>query len=195
MSFVTTAAVIGAGTSLYSAYSSSRANRGASGSPEEMARLADPFNAHREDWAQRLESMWGELSTMNPMDIMKDPQFAFLKEQGLGALGSTMASKGMYSSGTHGTEAAKFATGLSTSFLNQRFNQQMSLVDRLLTTSGANSGNPAAASSNYGQQYAANRSGLYGGIGSALGMLGRTQQGTGSTTTPATDFEYGGFNG
>lgn len=194
MSFATVATVIGAGTSLYSAYWGSRGNSGASANPEQLAALADPFGPHREGWAQRLEEMWSSLSTMNPQEIMKDPQFAFLKEQGLGALNSSMAAKGMYSSGNRGVEGARFAEGLSTSFLDKRWQQQQQLLGNLLTASGATSGAPGAAAQAYGSQYAANESRVTGGIGNALGLLSRYSQPNNQSSTAPT-WGYNGSDG
>lgn len=182
MTVATVAVVAGIGTNLYGAYRAARG--GGSNDPANLAALADRFGSHREGWAQLLESTWGNLSSTNPAEIMKNPNFQFLKEQGLGAINAGSAAGGMFASGNRGIEGAKFASGLSTNFLNQQFNQNQALIGNLLTASGANSGNPGQASTNYGLQTAANTQGLLGGIGSALGLLGRTNWGTGDSNTP-----------
>jgi hypothetical protein len=178
--------LIGLGTSIYS-------SRQARDTGNNAAALADPFAGERGRYGQTLSDMWAQLTSMDPSTIMKDPQFQFLKEQGLGALNSNMAAKGMYGSGNRGTEAAKFATGLSTQFLN--------ILGMLGQLSGGTTGNMGAAGQYYGQGNMSGVNYTNQGIGGLLGQLGRVNWGgpqgatNGNSGTPYTQgqFDYPGI--
>lgn len=74
--------------------------------------MADPFAGSRDNFAQLLVQDWNRLTSTDPAQVLKDPQFQFLKEQGLGAIGAASAASGSYNSGTRGIKGAELQLDL-----------------------------------------------------------------------------------
>lgn len=170
MSFAATAtiaaAAIGAGSSIYSARRASQTGRDA-------AALADPFAGDRGTFAQRLVSDWDRLSTLDPMAILNDPAYQFIKEQGLSGINASAAAGGSFNSGNRLRELTRFSSGLASQFADRQFQQRMQIADRLGQYSGATTGNPAAAGQYMGYGSSAATNYLSQGVGNTLALLNR----------------------
>lgn len=160
-------AVIGAGSAIYSARQSRRIG-------EQAAEMADPFAESRPLFAQKLLDNWDRLTSTNPNDILRDPEFQFLKEQGLGGINAGMAAVGKFNSGNRALEGGKYATGLASQFLDKKFQQRQQILAMLGQLSGGTTGSPAAAGQLYGYGASAGLNVLNSGVGSTLALLNRT---------------------
>jgi len=163
-------AVIGAGTAVYSSRKASQIGSQAAG-------MADPFAENRGLFAQKLMDNWDMLTSTDPQKIMQDPQFQFLKSQGLGAIGAGSAAAGSFNSGGKLTKGAEFATGLASQFLDKQFQQRQQILGLLGQYSGATTGNPGQAGQLYGYGQSASLNYLNQGVGNTLALLNRVPWG------------------
>lgn len=132
-----TAAVIGAGTALYSANRAKSQQKDAQKFAKDQMGALDPFAEYRPEYAKRLdEAMKGEIG-----DISKTPEY----KARLQAAERTIAAQGYTGSGNALVAAAEAGA----SVYQQAFENRQTELDRLGMLSGAQQGQ-AARSSGYG---------------------------------------------
>ena len=129
---------------------------GEGGNPGAAA-AADPFASQRPQYQAQLQNLMA-----NPSSVQNDPGYKFNMQQGLDAVTASKASQGIGTSGAADAARMTFAEGLASSTYQQDFNN-------LSMLSGANSGNPGAAS----QAITAGNNNVNAGIGSLAGLAGK----------------------
>lgn len=189
------AAVVGAGTAVYSA---SQAHKGTSIAQETAntaADRADPAAAQRPFYQQWLTQNWDRLSSLNPAEIMKDPSFRFLQENGMRDINNKASSDGTLRSGTVLEDMSKFNQDLSSTYMDKQFARNMSLMGQLGNFSGLNIGNPGVAGQVTMQGGLAGQQLYNNGInqlGGAFGALSRAAGNYTGAATPTSAFTYNG---
>lgn len=147
MTLATVAAVVGIGAGVNSIVQSNRNRPGGGGSTDQAANTADPFRQHRGFYGLELGTQYNNLQRFNPADIEIDPEYQFLRDQGIGAINKGAAASGMLGSGTRLLDLQKFGTGLASNFADRKYNRQLSLLQMLGGWSGATTGSPTGAAS------------------------------------------------
>lgn len=141
----------------------------------EWTRLNEEINQIESEIAQVEE---GEDGFEGPRDVTEMPGYQFMRDQGLQALASSGAARGMQLSGRQLEESQRFGQGLASQYRGQ-------LIDELgmmagMRPSGAAANNLSSLAMQYGQQAgqnalmqgsigAAEAGGTYGALGSAFG--------------------------
>lgn len=131
-----------------------------------------------------------------PQDITELPGFQFMKEEGLDALASSGAARGMQLSGRQMESAQRFGQGLASQFRGQLIGELQSMAGmRPSTAPVSNLGNLATGQAQaispllqqQGMIGAAEAAGTYGNLGALLGEIDFGQ--------PRPAFNVGGYSG
>lgn len=139
------AAVIGAGTAVYSA-SQARSNAGrVQNAANQGANQADPGAGLRPAFQDILMQKFPQLGSTDPNDILKDPSFQFLHDQGMRDINNKASSDGTLRSGTILEDMSKFNQDLSSTYMDKQFQRNMSMLGVLGNFSGLNTGQPGVA--------------------------------------------------
>lgn len=141
----TIAAIVGMAAGANSIYQSTRNNSIAQRAAAQGASAADPAGWARHPFQEMLLSRFGDLSTVDPKSIENDPQYQFLRGETLAASDGEAAAAGLYRSGTRWTDRENRVAGLTSSFIDKKFQQNMSVMDRIMQAGGFTTGSPGAA--------------------------------------------------
>lgn len=179
------AAVVGAGSSVYSASRANKGNTIAQNAADEAAQRADPAAAERPWYQDYLHRNFMGLASTDPSQIMNDPSFRFLHDQGMRDIDNKASSDGTLRSGTVLEDMSRFNQDLSSQYIQQQFSRNMALMGQLGNFSGLNIGNPGVAGQ-VTMQGGLSGQNTYNSaisqIGGAANALGRAFGGTGATS-------------
>lgn len=165
--------VLGAGVSAYSAHQNQNA---ANNAARNGAAAADPAASYRPYYMAYLEDKWPSLASTNYTDILNDPSFKFVHDQGMRDITGGASAMGTLRSGSLIEDSSKFNTGLADSFINSQFQRNMALMGQLGNFSGLNIGNPGVAgqiTANAGMNNFGMGNNVMGQIGSGISMAQR----------------------
>lgn len=121
------------------------AQRQAGQAAEAGAAAADPASGMRPFFQDQLGAMWPNLSGVNYAQILQDPSFQFLKNQGETAAINQASAGGLLRSGTLLEDLSKFNQDLASTYVDKQFARNMSMLGILGNFSGLNIGNPGQA--------------------------------------------------
>lgn len=153
------------------------ASRRASHVASNAADRADPFGSQRPQYQDWLSSNFPLLSSPNPEDILKNPNFQFMKAQG--DMGIKNLNSSVFGSPRNGTlfeDMGKFDTGIASGFINDQFNRNMASLSLGADLSGARIGAPGQAGqilATAGQNAVGNQSDMWGQVGGGMQLLSR----------------------
>lgn len=175
------------------------ATRAAGQAAQDGAAAADPAAAHRPFFQNELLARWPQLSGTNFGEILSDPSFQFLKQQGETAAVNHASAAGLLRSGTLLEDLSKFNQDLSSTYIDKQFARQMGMLGILGNFSGLNIGNPGAAGNILAQGglsaaqlgYNANAN-TQQGIGNAINQVGRLFSQGGSGYSGGYGSNFGG---
>lgn len=169
------AGVIGIGTGVNSLLNSG-STPPAPGS-QQGANAADPAAAQRPFFQDYLRNHFNNLANPDPRAIQDNPNYKFMQAEGYNdIIRADTANLGSTRGGTFGEDMAKYSSGLASSFIQQQFQNNMSVMDRLSGLGGFTTGSPAAAGqilATGGQQGYNNFNNSLGQIGAGLQVFGR----------------------
>lgn len=200
-----TAAIISAvaavGGAAAQADSARRASNQARDAANAGAAAADPAASLRPFFQDQILSRWGQLSTTNPNEIMQDPSFQFLQQQGLQGIANGNTAQfgsGPKRNGTFYEDMSRFNQGLASTYIDNQFKRNMSLMGNLGAFSGLTTGSPGTAGQVLGSTTPAQmgynmNDQTYQQIGGAINSIGRLNWGGAGTGTPNTSGSIGGI--
>lgn len=139
MSFVAT--VLPIATTVYGAYSSSKAAKNAG---QQAQQIADPFGKHREFFANPTMDLFTKLMNYTGSDYQDDPMFQSIVQGGIDTVNKGMAAQGMLRSGNRMLELQKVGQNAAAQTVNNRWSQLYSLLQTGGNFAGAGI-NPATA--------------------------------------------------
>lgn len=164
------------------------AQRQAGQAAEAGAAAADPASGMRPFFQDQLGAMWPNLSGVNYAQILQDPSFQFLKNQGETAAINQASAGGLLRSGTLLEDLSKFNQDLASTYVDKQFARNMSMLGILGNFSGLNIGNPGQAGSiiaTGGMQNAINGYNMgvntQNNVGAAISQIGRLFNNSGSS--------------
>ena len=141
----TIAAVVGAVAATAGAANSIQQSRRAGAAANRAADAADPFSGMRPQFQDMLSELFPSLTTLDPNAVRDDPQYQFMRDEGLGSIDNAASANGLLRSGNRDQERMRFASGLAGQFADARFNRQMSILGVISQLAGGNIGSPSAA--------------------------------------------------
>lgn len=158
--------VINAGAGIWGANKAAGAQRDAGRDANALA--YQMFEQQRADYAPYMQAGYGALGKINallqdPTSITSDPSYGFQFDEGLKALNSGAAARGMSQSGAADKARIRYGQDYGASKLDQTFNRYASVagLGQTATQGSAN------AAGNYGQQAGNNLIGMGNARGSA----------------------------
>jgi hypothetical protein len=155
--------VIGAGASVHNANT-------ARDTATQGAQMADPAGPDRGFFRDWLKQNFMSLGNPDPNEILKNPNFQFMKQQGeLGVMNNNVANFGSMRNGTLAEDMSKFNTGLASNFIGDQFQRNMQLMGFAGGLGGFSSGNLGAS----GQIMAGGGQNYFGNMNNAMGQLGQ----------------------
>lgn len=113
---------------------------------EEQLKASDPFGSHRERYAQELDALQSD-----PSSVRNLPGYQFQVDQGTDAITRRAAATGMLGSGNLGAELTRYGQGFADDYFNRRVSQLS-----ILAGAGAVPGAPGVPGAGAGVQAAQN---------------------------------------
>jgi hypothetical protein len=145
----TIAAVAGIAGSAVSIRNGIRAGRSNPGGTTDAgaaaAAAADPAAAERGRYQDWLRTNFQSLIAPDMESIKKDPAYQFQMGEGINNIDRAASASGLLRSGTRLEDLTKFSSGLASSFAQQKFMNNMGVLDRMSLLGGFSTGSPAAA--------------------------------------------------
>lgn len=167
-----------------SAASQADSSRRARNMAVDASKLADPAAPDREQYRNWLTANFPSMSSPDPNEILKNPNFQFMKDQGNLAITNANASTmGSRRNGTLLEDMSKFNTGLASGFINDQFQRNMSVMGLAADLGGFRVGAPGTAGqilATAGQNAVGNNSDMWNQIGGGLQLLRRGGTGGGT---------------
>lgn len=96
------------------------------------AGTVDPFGSQRGTYAEQLQELIN-----NPNSLRNDPGYKFRLSEGINAIESSNAARGMLNSGNNVAALQKYGTGLADQYYNTRLNQLSELAGAGINGTGA----------------------------------------------------------